>query len=170
LNAITKGQPGFDGDPAREYKLRDPEGDGKRELTTTRRVDRLQWLHDEGHIDAAQFEAGDNLRSDWERCRIGGASISWDNIGASRRPFTGLSDHTCRALDAFGAAWASIPFRCRTPIGYVALENHSKLRAAALLHTHHRTILPFVLVALDALAEHYGLTFTAPLAMPNRKW
>src|SRR5690348_6877397 len=84
------GEPGYDGHPPKEQESRDIAGKGKRQLTVLRRVSWLDKLEDDGHIESVHREAADELRGDWEVIQIGGASVSWANVGASRQPYTGL--------------------------------------------------------------------------------
>lgn len=168
--APTGTEPGYDGHPTVEQEVRDIEGQGKRVLTIRRRVSWLDRMEREGFIEDIHLDAGNKLRDAWEGTQISGAGVSWDNFGASRQPYMGLSDGTCRSIDLFGDAWASVPQRCRPILGHMVLDNHSKDHASMFLRIDRRAVLPYLLVGLDALAEHYGLKFTAPLVIPGRKW
>lgn len=61
---MSKLAPGYDGEQAVEIALRDPDGDGRRTLTTITKLDILDYLLKRGVIHETHLTAAKRLRSD----------------------------------------------------------------------------------------------------------
>ena len=96
-------------------------GTGKRTVTINLAESPLTWLHARGHLNDRQFEAGERLRTDWERAQLGpSVTMRWDVVRVSGGGEAGLTggerqiaakDRFDRALAEAGAGLADILWR-----------------------------------------------------------
>ncbi len=57
----------------------------RRSVTVNLAESPLGWLHARGHLTDRQFDAGERLRSDWERANLSsGITMSWDPVRHKR--------------------------------------------------------------------------------------
>ncbi|MCJ7421922.1 DUF6456 domain-containing protein [Sphingomicrobium astaxanthinifaciens] len=85
----------------------------RRSVTVNRLESPLGWLRARGHLDARQYDAGEQLRRDYERAQLGArVTMSWDAspVASGRGSAAGPPDRSASALDAqarFDAAVAA---------------------------------------------------------------
>ncbi len=103
--------PGCDGaDPAVEFTLRDPDGEGKREPEKrTRRVDTLLQLKEAGKIEDYQYTAGRDFQGDCQRAELRVRSSAQITPGGAVAYF-GIAEYRLVALDVSSKAKARV--RC----------------------------------------------------------
>lgn len=154
------GEAGHNGSALYADEVRDPDGDGKRQLTTLRRIDRLLWLHQHHHIAQHQFDAGQKLQEDWQLSKIEIAArndMSGGRSGGNAR--STLSDAKCDAISRLGRALAVLPPEIESIITLFLLtegEAFSLERCAARVKRHPRAALPLLEAGLSLLSRHYG--------------
>lgn len=135
----------------------------------------LSWLRKRRRIDAAQFEAGERLRRDYTIAQIAprmGVDLSRPIVSGRRgaKPEASLPETVLtarqrfrRAMAAVGPGLSDILFDvCCHLIGLEQIE-HTK-------DWPRRSAKVVLDIALDRLAEHYGLLVTARVRAPMRSW
>jgi len=158
---MAQKQPGYDDNPPVDYEVRDPEGEGKRKITVTRRIDRLLYMLEHGRIAEHQFEAGRRLQADFERMTVGGYAVCI-GVAGSPSPGSNLADAKCDAMDRYMAAITSAPPITRHVIQSLICEDTDKSldQYAIRAGSDRRQIMGLLIAGLDALAVHYGLATT----------
>lgn len=149
--------------------------DGKRAVTVNDAESPLAWLHRRRLVDPAQFEAGERLRRDFTLAQLTprlGVDLSAPLVLGRRgaRHDSSLSDTVLAAKQRFRAALiavgpglADILFDvCCHLIGLGEVE-----QAKDWPRRSGRVVLG---IALDRLAEHYGLSITAVAHARTRAW
>lgn len=155
--AVTK--IGYDGNQPIFRPARDIVGQGKRETIDGPQninIDRLEWMLDRQYIEPHHHAAGRKLQYYWEIVnRSGGMSLLGGGRGGSS--MTSLSDAKCDAHAAMNTARAAIsPMNWRI-IELVVLDNMSSTAAMAKMRFNADSATSAVKLALDSLAQHYGL-------------
>lgn len=82
----------------------------RRSVTVNLAESPLAWLYARGHLDDRLFEAGEQLRADYERAQISpGVTMRWDAVRIRGTADGGLSptERQVAARDRFGGAIAS---------------------------------------------------------------
>lgn len=87
MNVMSK-EPGYDGDPLVEVMLRDPDGEGKRELRVMRRFTQIDKLIEEGKLDPFHGEAAEKFWTDAQTAAPMCSSSGEFMVGGHRTTFT----------------------------------------------------------------------------------
>lgn len=67
-------------------------GPRRRSVTVNLRESPIAWLHSRGHLSDVQFDAGEALRSDYERAQLGAnVTMRWDPVRVKSSGDTGLT-------------------------------------------------------------------------------
>jgi hypothetical protein len=154
--------PGFDGDPLIEVMLKDPDGDGKRELRATRRIDFLdEWLA-KGKIREYHFFAARKFQGDGELCQARCSSSGEFMMGGRRTTFS-PSDAVLEAARRSSEARARLRTALVTlgPAGEIfavaVLLNRSPLKdACRFVGWHDHSGAAALTLILWQLARFYG--------------
>lgn len=168
-----------DGDPfARQHRRMTthniPDADGIEQTVEVNQAEStLAWMHSRKLIDAAQFEAGEKLRRDFTLAGLSprlGVDLSRPVVsgGANREPL--LPDMVIAAKQRFTRAMrAAGPRLC--DLLYDVCCHLRGLESVERAQGWPRRSAKVVLqIALDRLAEHYGLRVTAPVNGAMRSW
>jgi hypothetical protein len=79
---------------------RDARAPASRSVTVNLAESPLGWLFARGHLDRRQFDAGEQLRRDWERAQLSpGVTMRWDQA-PSGRSGSRISDPRASQIDA----------------------------------------------------------------------
>lgn len=137
--------------------------DRGRRVTVNLAESPLSWLHARGRLDARQFEAGERLRVDYETAALGPrVTMRWDGTPAApgrRGPAEGLDPTLAHiaakrrfdmAVDAVGPGLRDILWR-------VVCAGEGLAVAEKVLGWPSRAGKLVLGIALDRLADHYGL-------------
>ena len=123
----------------------------------------LGWLRSRGHVDARQFEAGERLRRDYEIAALGPrVTMRWEaapRAGGRRGPPEGL-DPTLAQISAkrrFDAAVAAAGPWLADVLWRVVCAGEGLAAAEKALRWPSRAGTLVLGIALDRLADHYGL-------------
>lgn len=123
----------------------------------------LSWLRARGHIDARQFEAGERLRADYETASLGArVTMRWDAAPSSKhaRGAPDGLDPTLAGIAAkrrFDAAVAAVGPGLGDVLWRVVCAGEGLAAAEKALHWPARAAKLVLGMALDRLADHYGL-------------
>ena len=85
----------------------------RRSVTVNQVESPLGWLHRHGHLDRRQFEAGEQLRMDWELANLSPCvTMRWDPApglarNQARAPATGRTEMQASAKERFDSAVAA---------------------------------------------------------------
>ena len=139
---------------------RPPRGRRRRSVTVNLAESPLGWLRARGLLTARQFEAGERLRADYERASLGPAvTMRWGNVrvdgngGGAPDPVAGQIAAKARfhaAVDSVGPGLSDICWR-------VICAGETVPDAERALGWPARAGRLVLTLALDRLAEHYGL-------------
>lgn len=122
----------------------------------------LGWLKARGHVSARQFDAGEQLRADWERAQLApSVTMRWDGAPRARGAAPGTMDLATvqiaakarfdAAVSAAGPGLADILWR-------VVCAGEGMRHAEAALGWPARAGKLVLGLALDRVADHYGMT------------
>jgi len=123
----------------------------------------LGWLRARGHVNARQFDAGEQLRGDWERAQLSPAlTMRWD---AARTALAAASpearlDPTQAQIAArrrFDAAVAAVGPGLSDILWRIVCAGEGMRDAEAALGWPARAGKLVLGLALDRLADHYGM-------------
>ncbi len=119
-------------------------------------VDRLAWLLAHKRITQTQHDAGERLQHDAELAE----TIPFTKLEGGRGGggMNLLPDIKCDAIDRVNRARAAVGHTGWRIIEMVALRNISLEKAGAILRVKPSSMTTGLMVALDALASHYGMT------------
>jgi len=122
----------------------------------------LSWLGARRLIDTRQIEAGERLRGDYERAAIApNVTMRWDAAaGSGRGRSAERADPTTAQFDAkrrFDAAMAAVGPGLADILWRVVCADERLADAERALHWPARAGKLVLGLALDRLAEHYGL-------------
>jgi hypothetical protein len=123
----------------------------------------LGWLRSRGHVDARQFDAGEQLRGDWERAQLAPAvTMRWDAARTARAPGSaeGQLDPTQTQIAAkrrFDAAVAAVGPGLGDILWRIVCAGEGMREAEAALGWPARAGKLVLGLALDRLADHYGM-------------
>lgn len=152
----------------RECEIRAPGGEAGESRATPRTVtvnlaeSPLSWLRSRGHIDARQFDAGEQLRRDYEIAALGPrVTMRWDGLAPARSPGgASAADPTLTqisakarfdaAIDAAGPGLSDILWR-------VVCAGEGLATAEKGLGWPCRAGKLVLGLALNRVADHYGL-------------
>lgn len=160
MNAVSK--IGYDGHPLYIEQVRDPDGQGKRELTRERRYDTIGKLRKTNAIDEVQWDAACRLQQQAEAAELR-SGMNWDGVRTARGRFS-LSDAKDSAMAAHADTRASVELamgRAGTLgsrlLQLVVIDNLTLQQAARIMGEDHRRLSMALRVALDVLVRHYRL-------------
>lgn len=121
----------------------------------------LGWLRARGHVDARQFDAGEQLRGDWERSQLAPSiTMRWDAAPAGKSPTGATLDPTEAQLAArrrFDAAVAAVGPGLTDILWRVVCAGDGMREAERALGWPARAGKLVLGLALDRLADHYGM-------------
>ncbi len=150
--------PGHDGFPPEFPEVRDTAGAGKRSIKGILNVncDRLGYLLAHRRITEPQHDAGRRLQADAELAQIGGFATA-SEMAPGGNGYAGLSDTKLDAQTRHGAALRVLGRSGRHIVELVVISGHSLSKAEAVMRFPVGGGIGALTVALDGLAEHYGL-------------
>jgi hypothetical protein len=123
----------------------------------------LGWLRARGHVSPRQFEAGEALRSDWERAQLSPrVTMRWDasppdrNARGSHDP-AALAFSAVKARQRFESAMAAVGPGLRDILWRIACAGEGMREAESALGWPARAGKLVLGLALDRLADHYRM-------------
>lgn len=147
----------------RDGRARLSKGPQPRTVTVNLSESPLGWLFARGHLDARQFEAGEKLRSDYERAQLGvRTTMRWDGMpgAGGRRGTPGMleaSERQIAAKQRFDGALAHIGRDLNDIAWRVICAGESVPVAEKDLGWPARSGKLVLRLALDRLADYYRL-------------
>ena len=121
----------------------------------------LGWRRSRGHVSGRQFDAGEQLRSDWERAQLApSVTMRWDAVPAGRSPIGAALDPTEAQLTArrrFDTAIAAVGPGLTDILWRVVCSGEGMREAEQALGWPARAGKLVLCLALDRLADHYGM-------------
>lgn len=123
----------------------------------------LGWLRARGHISVRQFDAGEQLRADWERSQLAPCvTMRWDPSpvakGRSRSGSSfGPAENQMRAKERFEAAVASAGPGLSDILWRVVCAGEGMRDAETALGWPVRAGKLVLTIALDRVANHYRM-------------
>lgn len=134
-----------------------------RSVTVNAAESPLGWLRSRGHVSARQFDAGEQLRGDWERAQLApSVTMRWDGARSGRTPGSGEGriDATHAQLAAkhrFDGAIAAVGPGLTDILWRIVCAGEGMRDAEAALGWPARAGKLVLGLALDRLADHYGM-------------
>ena len=142
----------------------DKAGKGRRRSVTVNAVESpLGWLRSRGLVTLRQYDAGEQLRLDWESSSLGPqVTMSWNASGVtsgSRGSTERLngSERTLAAKDRFEAALAAAGSGLSDILWRVVCAGEGMRDAETALNWPARAGKLVLALALDRVADHYRL-------------
>ena len=136
-------------------------GRGGRSVTVNLAESPLGWLRARGHVSERQFDAGEQLRADWERAQLApSVTMRWDAAPAGRSPLGAALDPTEAQIAArgrFDAAVAAVGPGLTDILWRVVCSGEGMREAEQALGWPARAGKLVLCLALDRLADHYGM-------------
>lgn len=123
----------------------------------------LGWLRARGHISERQYDAGEQLRLDWERSQLGpSVTMRWDPAPVShgrsgRRPDLHPAENQLRARERFDAAIKSAGPGLSDILWRVVCAGEGMRDAETALGWPARAGKVVLTLALDRVADFYRL-------------
>lgn len=157
---------GYDGQPPEFREKRGSEVRDPRTGTIIRQgemgienvnIDRLAWLLAHKRIEPHQCDAGRRLQQDWELSELRAFS-TFEGGKTTGGAGNLLPDVKCDAIKRREQARKSVGNSGWRIIEMVVIENKSLEKCAAILRVKPSSMSTGLMVALDALAAHYGLS------------
>lgn len=133
----------------------------------------IAWLRHRGMIDAMQFEAGERLRRDFTFARLQprlGVDLEAPVVLASSRSSAEFSDMVLAAKQRFTLAMKAVGPGLSDILFGVCCHLTRLEGMEQELGWPQRSAKVVLQIGLDRLAEHYGLTITAPARARTRSW
>lgn len=136
---------------------------GGRSVTVNAAESPLGWLRARGHVSQRQYDAGEQLRGDWERAQLAPAvTMRWDAARTGRAPGSGEGrlDATHAQLAAkrrFDAAVAAVGPGLTDIMWRIICAGEGMRDAEMALGWPARAGKLVLSLALDRLADHYGM-------------
>jgi uncharacterized protein DUF6456 len=140
-------------------------GDGRaiRSVTVNLAESPLGWLLARGHLNQRQYDAGERLRSDWERAQLAPrVTMAWDSapVARGRGGSAAGADLTAAQLDArrrFEAAVEAAGSGLADILWRVVCAGEGMREAESALGWPARAGKLVLTFALDRIAEHYRI-------------
>lgn len=136
-------------------------GGAGRSVTVNLAESPLGWLRARGHVSGRQFDAGEQLRCDWERSQLApSVTMRWDAAPAGMSPTGTAHDPTEAQLAArqrFEAAVAAVGPGLTDILWRVVCAGDGMREAEQALGWPARAGKLVLCLALDRLADHYGM-------------
>jgi hypothetical protein len=134
---------------------------GKRRTVTVNLAESpLGWLHAHGHLDERLFDAGERLRADYERARLGASvTMRWDPVRVKTTSDVGLNptERQIAARARFDGAVASAGKGLADILWRVVCACESLPDAERALEWPARSGKLVLRLALDRVADFYRL-------------
>lgn len=140
-----------------------PLGRRGRSVTVNAAESPLGWLRSRGHVSARQYDAGEQLRADWERAQLApSVTMRWDAAPAGRSVRSSEGQHEMTqaqiaAHDRFHAAVAAVGPGLTDILWRIVCAGEGMRDAEAALGWPARAGKLVLSLALDRLADHYGM-------------
>lgn len=134
-----------------------------RSVTVNAAESPLGWLRARGHVSGRQYDAGEQLRGDWERAQLApSVTMRWDAARTGRAPGSaeGRLDATQMQIAAklrFDAAVAAVGPGLTDILWRIVCAGEGMRDAEAALGWPARAGKLVLGLALDRLADHYGM-------------
>nr|WP_183933915.1 DUF6456 domain-containing protein [Sphingomicrobium lutaoense] len=134
-----------------------------RSVTVNRLESPLGWLHSRGHISDRQYDAGERLRSDWERSQLSQrVTMAWDAapVARGRGGAGGGVDLSNSALDArarFEKAVAAAGPGLKNILWRIVCAGEGMREAETALGWPARAGKLILTLALDRVADFYRI-------------
>jgi len=134
----------------------------RRSVTVNEVESPLGWLHRHGHLSVRQFDAGEQLRSDWERAQLSPrVTMRWDPsmVHSQRGPQGGMSgsDRQVAAKDRFDGALAEAGADMSEILWRIVCAGEGMREAESALGWPARAGKLVLRMALDRVANFYRL-------------
>lgn len=135
----------------------------RRSVTVNEAESPLGWLRSRGHLTRRQFDAGEQLRSDWERAQYAPrVTMRWDpapETHGSRHAGHGLlpSERQCAARDRFEQAVAAAGSGLSDILWRIVCSGEGMRDAETALGWPARAGKLVLAMALDRVADFYRL-------------
>lgn len=142
---------------------RDRRGRPIRSVTVNLAESPLGWLHSRGHVSRRQFEAGERLRTDWERGQLAPRiTMAWDAAPISRTrgglsPGIDLNGSQLDAKRRFGDAVAAAGPGLSDILWRVVCAGEGMREAETALGWPARAGKLVLSLALDRVADYYRI-------------
>lgn len=158
-----------DGRLLREQSIgpeRGAKGPGKRparSVTVNVAESPLGWLHARGHISERQYDAGEQLRQDWERSQLApSVTMRWDPAPVSRgrggrRSNVEPAENQLRARERFDGAVAAAGPGLSDILWRIVCAGEGMREAETALGWPVRAGKLVLTLALDRVADYYRL-------------
>lgn len=142
---------------------------GKRRTVTVNIAESpLSWLYARGHLHDRLFDAGERLRTDYERAQLGAnVTMRWDPVRVKASGDTGLSptERQIAAKARFDGALEAAGSGLQDVLWRVVCAGESLPEAEKLLGWPARSGKLVLRLALDRVADFYRIS---PPAAPGR--
>ena len=136
-------------------------GGAGRSVTVNAAESPLGWLRARGHVDARQFDAGEQLRGDWERAQLApSVTMRWDAARTPRAAAEARLDPTQAQIAAkarFDAAVVAVGPGLSDILWRIVCAGEGMREAEQALGWPARGGKLVLGLALDRLADHYGM-------------
>jgi hypothetical protein len=135
----------------------------RRSVTVNQVESPLGWLHRHGHLDQRQFDAGEQLRIDWERANLSPCvTMRWDPApglarGQARSRTLERTEQQASAKERFDAALASAGPGMADILWRIVCAGEGMREAETALGWPARAGKLVLKMALDRLAEFYRI-------------
>jgi hypothetical protein len=152
--------------PSPESARAAPAGKARRQgrsVTVNAAESPLGWLRARGHVDRRQFDAGEQLRGDWERAQLApSVTMRWDAARTTRAPGSAEgrldpAEAQVAAKRRFDAAVAAVGPGLGDILWRIVCAGEGMRDAEAALGWPARAGKLVLGLALDRLADHYGM-------------
>ena len=132
-----------------------------RSVTVNMAESPLGWLRSRGHVSDRQFDAGEQLRGDWERAQLApSVTMRWDAAPGGRTSNEAALDPTEAQVAArrrFDKAVAAVGPGLTDILWRVVCAGEGMREAEQALGWPARAGKLVLCLALDRLADHYGM-------------
>lgn len=134
----------------------------RRSVTINEVESPLGWLHRHGHLSVRQFEAGEQLRADWEQANLSPrVSMRWDPVpvrrGQTGRAMAGPSDRQMGARERFEGALAASGTGMSDILWRIVCAGEGMRDAETALGWPARAGKVVLGLALDRVADFYRI-------------
>ncbi|GAA4005101.1 DUF6456 domain-containing protein [Sphingomonas humi] len=135
----------------------------RRSVTVNEVESPLGWLHRHGHLNRRQFDAGEQLRLDWERANLSPCvTMRWDPApglarGQARAPSLGRTEQQAGARARFDEALAATGTGMSDILWRIVCAGEGVRDAETALGWPARAGKLVLSMALDRVAEFYRI-------------
>jgi hypothetical protein len=134
-----------------------------RSVTVNATESPLGWLRARGHISERQYDAGEQLRLDWERAQLApSVTMRWDAAPVARgrggaKPGLHPAETQFKARERFEAAVAAAGPGLADTLWRIVCAGEGMREAESALGWPARAGKLVLTIALDRVADHYRL-------------